>query len=124
MQLKSNEDQSQITVSILRRMREAREKIACLTVYDASFAQLLAEAGVEVLLVGDSLGMVIQGESTTLPVTMDDMMRHTQAVRRGASSSVRRGRSGRQPDQGRHDLVRVSGRADGTCHPTPRRDRR
>jgi len=88
MQSKSNEDQSQITVSTLRRMREARDKIACLTVYDASFAHLLEEAGVEVLLVGDSLGMVIQGEATTLPVTMDDMVYHTRAAARGSGRAL------------------------------------
>jgi 3-methyl-2-oxobutanoate hydroxymethyltransferase len=56
-----------------------------LTAYDATFARLLDEAGVDVLLVGDSLGMVIQGHDTTLPVTLDEMIYHTRSVARGAS---------------------------------------
>lgn len=61
-------------------MKQQREKISCLTAYDASFSQLVDQAGVEVILVGDSLGMVIQGKPSTLPVTIDDMVYHTQAV--------------------------------------------
>jgi 3-methyl-2-oxobutanoate hydroxymethyltransferase len=74
---------SAITLLTLQRMADAGEKIAVLTCYDASFATLLDEAGVEVLLVGDSLGMVIQGESSTLPVTLADMVYHTRCVARG-----------------------------------------
>ena len=65
------------------RMRAAGEKIAALTCYDASFASLLDEAGVDVLLVGDSLGNVVQGHTSTLPVGMDHMLYHTQCVARG-----------------------------------------
>ncbi len=72
-----------ITLNRLREMKARGEKIACLTAYDASFARLLDKAGVEVILVGDSLGMVIQGHSTTVPVTMDDMVYHSRAVARG-----------------------------------------
>ena len=72
-----------VTVNTLRNLKQAREKIACLTTYDASFATLLDEAGVEVLLVGDSLGMVIQGRDSTVPVSMDDMVYHSAAVARG-----------------------------------------
>jgi len=72
-----------VTVITLRNLKRAREKIVCLTAYDASFAALLDEAGVEVLLVGDSLGMVIQGRDSTVPVTMDDMVYHSAAVARG-----------------------------------------
>ncbi len=61
-------------------MKAAAERIACLTAYDASFARVLDEAGVDVILVGDSLGMVIQGHDTTVPVTMDDMVYHTRCV--------------------------------------------
>jgi 3-methyl-2-oxobutanoate hydroxymethyltransferase len=61
-------------------MKQAGDKIACLTVYDASFATLLEEAGVEILLVGDSLGMVVQGRETTLPVSLDEMIYHTRLV--------------------------------------------
>ena len=71
---------SRITVTTLRKMKQAGEKIACLTVYDASFAQILEEAGVEILLVGDSLGMVIQGQDSTLPVTLGDMIYHARIV--------------------------------------------
>jgi 3-methyl-2-oxobutanoate hydroxymethyltransferase len=71
---------SRITVTTLRKMKQAGEKIACLTAYDASFAQILEEAGVEILLVGDSLGMVIQGQDSTLPVTLGDMIYHTRIV--------------------------------------------
>ena len=59
---------SQVTVRTLAQMKRDGEKIAVLTCYDASFAQVLEAAGVEVMLVGDSLGMVVQGHSTTLPV--------------------------------------------------------
>ena len=83
-----SERPSQITLSTLREMRASREKITCLTVYDASFAQLLDEAGVELLLVGDSLGMVIQGHPTTLPVTMDHMVYHTRAAARGCRHAL------------------------------------
>ncbi len=71
---------SRITVTTLRKMKQAGEKIACLTAYDASFAQILEEAGVEILLVGDSLGMVVQGQDSTLPVTLGDMIYHTRIV--------------------------------------------
>jgi 3-methyl-2-oxobutanoate hydroxymethyltransferase len=72
-----------VTVERLRRMKAAGEPIACLTAYDASFSRLLDEAGVDVLLVGDSLGMVVAGHETTVPVTMDEMVYHTRAVARG-----------------------------------------
>ena len=71
-----------VNVATLRDMKLAREPIACLTAYDASFAQLVDMAGTDVVLVGDSLGMVMLGYDSTLPVTMDDMVRHTAAVRR------------------------------------------
>ena len=66
------------------RMRAAGEKISVLTCYDASFAALLERCGVEVLLVGDSLGNVLQGRTSTLPVTIEDMVYHTACVARGA----------------------------------------
>ena len=69
-----------VTVSTLRRMKAEGEKIACLTAYDASFAAVLDEAGVDVMLVGDSLGMVVQGHETTVPVTVDDIVYHSRAV--------------------------------------------
>jgi 3-methyl-2-oxobutanoate hydroxymethyltransferase len=68
-------------------MRDKDEKIAVLTCYDASFAVLLEAQGVDVLLVGDSLGMVLQGHETTLPVTLDEMVYHTACVMRGAKQA-------------------------------------
>ncbi|MGV8933337.1 MAG: 3-methyl-2-oxobutanoate hydroxymethyltransferase [Gallionellaceae bacterium] len=76
--------QTQITLSTLQNMHGKGEKIAMLTCYDASFAQLLETAGVDVLLVGDSLGMVLQGHNSTLPVTLDEMAYHTACVARSA----------------------------------------
>ncbi|MBI3344008.1 MAG: 3-methyl-2-oxobutanoate hydroxymethyltransferase [Gammaproteobacteria bacterium] len=73
-----------VTLTTLREMKRTGEKIACLTAYDASFARLLDEAGMDLLMVGDSLGMVIQGHDSTLPVTVADMIYHTRNVRRGA----------------------------------------
>jgi 3-methyl-2-oxobutanoate hydroxymethyltransferase len=72
-----------VNLSTLNRMREEHEPIAALTCYDASFAVLLDQGGVDLVLVGDSLGMVIQGHDTTVPVTVDDMVYHTRAVARG-----------------------------------------
>ncbi len=66
---------------------EKGEKLAALTCYDAGFARLLAGAGVDILLVGDSLGMTVQGHATTLAVTLDDMAYHTEAVARGATEA-------------------------------------
>jgi 3-methyl-2-oxobutanoate hydroxymethyltransferase len=76
-------DRPPVTLSTLDQMKERGEKIACLTAYDASFAVLLDAAGVDVVLVGDSLGMVIQGHDTTVPVTMEHMVYHCAAVARG-----------------------------------------
>ncbi len=69
-------------------MRENNEKIVMLTSYDASFAGLVDDCGVDIILVGDSLGMVIQGHASTLPVTMDEMTYHTACVARGARFSM------------------------------------
>ncbi len=75
------------TLTNLQAMRGKGEKIAVLTCYDASFAALLEANGVDILLVGDSLGMVLQGHETTLPVTLDDMVYHTVCVARGAKKA-------------------------------------
>lgn len=72
-----------VNVSTLREMKSDGEPIACLTAYDASFAQLVDMAGMDLVLVGDSLGMVIQGHDTTVPVTVDDVIYHTRIVARG-----------------------------------------
>jgi 3-methyl-2-oxobutanoate hydroxymethyltransferase len=76
-------DRPPVTLGTLARMKAQGEKIACLTCYDASFAVLTDAADVDVVLVGDSLGMVIQGRDTTVPVTMDHMVYHCAAVARG-----------------------------------------
>ncbi|MGA7800728.1 MAG: 3-methyl-2-oxobutanoate hydroxymethyltransferase [Gammaproteobacteria bacterium] len=78
-----------ITLPDLARMKQAGEKIACLTAYDASFAALAQMAGVEVVLVGDSLGMVIQGRDSTLPVTLADMIYHSVCVARAGGRALR-----------------------------------
>lgn len=72
----------------LAKMRSIGEKIAVLTCYDSSFAQACDAAGVDILLIGDSLGMVLQGHDSTLPVTVDDMVYHTRAVARGAQRAL------------------------------------
>jgi 3-methyl-2-oxobutanoate hydroxymethyltransferase len=76
-------DRPPVTLSTLARMKADKQKIASLTCYDASFAVLLDEADVDVVLVGDSMGMVIQGYDTTVPVTMDHIVYHCRAVARG-----------------------------------------
>jgi 3-methyl-2-oxobutanoate hydroxymethyltransferase len=81
-------DIKRLTVSGLRELKASREKIACLTAYDASLAALLDAAGVDLVLVGDSLGMVVQGHETTVPVTVDDMVYHTRAVARGLARAL------------------------------------
>lgn len=72
----------------LAQLRDTGEKIAVLTCYDASFARLLDDCGVEVLLIGDSLGMVLQGHDSTLPVTLDDIAYHTASVARGSKRAL------------------------------------
>ena len=67
-----------VTVTTLAAMKRAGEKITSLTAYDYSFASLLDRVGIEVIIVGDSLGMVLQGHETTLPVTIDDMVYHSR----------------------------------------------
>lgn len=75
------------TLTSLQALRDKGEKIAVLTCYDASFAALLEAGGVNALLVGDSLGMVLQGHETTLPVTLDEMVYHTVCVVRGSKQA-------------------------------------
>jgi len=72
------------TIKDIAALKQAGEKIAMLTAYDSSFSYAADQAGVDVLLVGDSLGMVVQGQNTTLPVSVNDMVYHARAVRRGA----------------------------------------
>ncbi|MFB9066809.1 3-methyl-2-oxobutanoate hydroxymethyltransferase [Pseudofulvimonas gallinarii] len=113
-----------LTVPALHAMKKRGERIAALTAYDYSFAALLDQAGVDVILVGDSLGMVVQGHSTTLPVTVEDVVYHTAAVARGcrrallvadlpflsdvdAATAVRSG--GRMLAEGGASMVKIEG---------------
>ncbi len=73
-----------ITLSQIKEMKRKGERITMLTAYDYTTAQLLDQAGIDMLLVGDSLGMVVLGYESTLPVTIEDMLHHTKAVTRGA----------------------------------------
>jgi 3-methyl-2-oxobutanoate hydroxymethyltransferase len=77
-----------VTLSTLQQKKAKREKFAALTAYDAIFAELISSAGIEVILVGDSLGMVLQGHDSTLPVTLDHMVYHMNCVRRGNRGSM------------------------------------
>jgi 3-methyl-2-oxobutanoate hydroxymethyltransferase len=77
-----------ITVPHILKMKQRGEKITCLTAYDYATARILDEAGVEMLLVGDSLGCVVQGNSNTLAVTMEEMIYHTRAVVRGRKRAL------------------------------------
>jgi 3-methyl-2-oxobutanoate hydroxymethyltransferase len=77
-----------VTVPHLHELKAKREKIVALTAYDASFAAQCDEAGVDLVLVGDSLGMVVQGRASTLPVTLDEIVYHTSAVARGLAASL------------------------------------
>jgi len=72
-----------VNINALNKMKADGQKIACVTAYDASFAALVDDAGIEVVLVGDSLGMVIQGHATTVPVTLEHMIYHCKAVSAG-----------------------------------------
>nr|CAA6829201.1 MAG: 3-methyl-2-oxobutanoate hydroxymethyltransferase (EC [uncultured Thiotrichaceae bacterium] len=83
-------DSSQVkrTVTTLRKMKQDGEKIVMLTAYDSSFARVVDEQGVDVILVGDSLGMTMQGRETTIPVTVDDIIYHTRCVAQVAKHSL------------------------------------
>lgn len=89
--LQDEQDQARrkpVTLPGLLKMRDAGERIAMLTSYDASFASLMDRCGVDMLLVGDSLGNVVQGRDTTLPVRLDDMAYHTECVARGNQTAL------------------------------------
>ncbi len=77
-----------ITAHSLRQLKQQGEKFVCVTAYDASFAAVIAGAGIETMLVGDSLGMVLQGHRDTLPVTIEQMAYHVEAVCRGNTGSL------------------------------------
>lgn len=77
-----------VTITTLTSMKQAGEKITCLTAYDYSFAHLLDGAGIDTIIVGDSVGMVCQGHETTLPVTLSDMVYHTRCVASGCQRTL------------------------------------
>ncbi|MBD9501173.1 3-methyl-2-oxobutanoate hydroxymethyltransferase [Pseudomonas sp. BGr12] len=77
-----------VTLTTLQGLKQSGEKIAMLTSYDATFAHTASLAGAEMLLIGDSLGMVLQGHDSTLPVTVEDMAYHTAAVKRGNKGAL------------------------------------
>ncbi len=79
---------SKVTTLTLRAKKEAGEKFAVVTAYDATFARLVDTVGIDVILVGDSLGMVLQGHDSTLPVSVEDMAYHTACVARGTSNTL------------------------------------
>ncbi len=76
-----------VTLEDLRSHKEQGTKFACLTSYDASLTKLMSDSGIELILVGDSLGMVIQGHDSTIPVSMEDLLYHLRCVKRGNSNS-------------------------------------
>jgi len=77
-----------VTITTLRELKQAGRKITCLTAYDYSFASLLDRAGLDAIMVGDSLGMTMQGHASTLPVTIDDMAYHCACVARGVTRAL------------------------------------
>ena len=81
-------DRKRVTIPQLMEWKKNQRKISALTAYDYTFARLLDESGVDVILVGDSAGMVAMGHENTLPVTMDEMIFHTRGVRRGVQSAL------------------------------------
>jgi 3-methyl-2-oxobutanoate hydroxymethyltransferase len=82
------ESAPKVTISTIQEKKQRREPITCLTAYDYSSARLVDEAGLDMILVGDSLGMVMLGYDSTLPVTVEEMLHHTRAVRRGVKRAL------------------------------------
>jgi 3-methyl-2-oxobutanoate hydroxymethyltransferase len=117
-----------VTLHTLRSMKQEGRKIAMVTAYDATFARLVDQAGIDVVLVGDSAGMVVQGQASTLPVTMDEMIYHVRSVARGTERaqvvgdmpflsyqiSVEEGirNAGRLVKEGGAEAVKLEGGAD------------
>jgi len=85
--MSSQSNNNPISISSLRKYKKENKKFTCLTSYDATFTSVMNQCGVDVILVGDSLGMVIQGHDSTLPVTMDDLIYHLQSVSRSNTNS-------------------------------------
>ena len=86
--MSSTNVKASITLGTLTALKAKGERFACVTAYDATFTEIASSAGIEVVLVGDSLGMVIQGHDSTLPVTMEDILYHLEAVKRGNVRSL------------------------------------
>lgn len=82
-----SKQQRPVSVTTLAAMKTRGERITCLTAYDASLARVMTDLGVDIILVGDSLGMVVQGHDTTLPVTLDEMIYHSRCVARGMAQA-------------------------------------
>ena len=83
-----DEHPGKVTTRTLRQMKDDGEKIACITAYDAAFAHIIDSADMDVILIGDSVGMVVQGRATTIPVTVDEIIYHTQLVARGTERAM------------------------------------
>lgn len=83
-----NHNPRRVTLNTLRKLKQNNEKFSALTAYDAAFASVLDRAFVDVVLVGDSVGMVVQGRQTTIPVTMDEIIYHSQIVARGLDRAL------------------------------------
>src|SRR5207302_1875292 len=88
MSVISGEFRPKTTISTIQDKKLRREPITCLTAYDYATARLVDEAGIDMILVGDSLAMVVLGDETTLPVTVEEMLHHTRAVRRAARQAL------------------------------------
>ena len=85
--MSAHQSQPLVTINTLQNLKAKGEKFTCLTAYESTLANIISPAGVEIILVGDSLGMVIQGHESTLPVTMDDLIYHLRNVSRGNVNS-------------------------------------
>lgn len=88
MSTPSPSERSKVTVPSIGQMKVAGERITVITAYDATFARIVDEAGVDMILVGDSVGMVVQGEANTIPVTLDEMAYHTRTVARARTKAL------------------------------------
>ncbi len=84
----NNSNQSRVTIKILNQMKNNSEKISMLTAYDFSFAKIIDEAGIDIILVGDSASNVMAGHETTLPITLDQMIYHASSVVRAVNRAL------------------------------------